>query len=91
MFFSGLSCQRSFPHFEPQPTSASLGNPPVMRSLVSGLAVGTAQTLSWCYSCVPPPPMPAAARARAFSFVRTLIVLFIYSINTESTYLMVWI
>ena len=75
MFFLGLSCQRPFPHFEPQPTSASLGNPPALRCLVSGLAVGMAQTLSWCYFFVPSPPMSTAARARAFSFVRTLTVL----------------
>ena len=43
--------------------------------------MGTAHTLILPYSYVFLPPLSTSARARAFSFVRTLIVLFIYSID----------
>ena len=40
--------------------------------LVSGPAVGAAQTLIWSYSCVFLPPMSTAVRTSAFSFVGAL-------------------
>ena len=46
--------------------------------LVSGLAVGAAQVLTWSCSSVFLPPMPTAIRASAFSFVDALNGLFYF-------------
>ena len=40
--------------------------------LISGPAVGEAQTLIWSYSCVFVPPMSTAIRTSMFSFVGAL-------------------
>ena len=47
----------------------SLGCPPTLYWLLSGLALGAAQILIWSYSSVFLPPMSTAIRASAFSFV----------------------
>ena len=41
--------------------------------LISGLAVGAAQFLTWSFSCVFLPPMSTAIRTSVFSFVGALI------------------
>ena len=43
--------------------------------LVSGPAVGAAQTLIWSYSCMFLPPMSTVVRTSGFSFVEALSVL----------------
>ena len=70
MFFLSHCCQSPFPRWESQSTS-----PPWMPSnnvLISGPAVGAAQSLIWSYPCVFLPPMSAAIRTSAFSFVGVL-------------------
>ena len=58
--------------------------------LVSGPSVGTAHTVVLPCSYVFLPPLSTPAGAGVFSFLRTLTVLFIYSIDTESASI-VWI
>ena len=53
---------------------------PSNTGLVSGPAVGAAQTLIWLFSCMFLPPMSTGVRTRAFSFMGTLCP-FIYSID----------
>ena len=50
--------------------------------LISGPAVGAAQSLNWSCSCVFLPPMSTAVRNGAFSFVGALTVL-LYILNTQ--------
>ena len=51
--------------------------------LISGPAVGAAQTLIWSYSCVFLPPISTAVRASPFSFVGALNGL-LYNPQTQS-------
>ena len=51
---------------------------PPYTALVSGPAVGTAQTLIWSYTCVFLLPISTDIRSSAFSFMGALSVLFIF-------------
>jgi len=62
---------------------ARLPRMPSNTVLVSGPAVGAAQTLIWSYTCVFLPPMSIAIRTRAFSFVGARNVL-LYIPQTQS-------
>ena len=83
-------------HFRQDPSPAGIHSPPHLfrmscnTVLVSGPAVGAAQILTWCYSCVFLPPMSTAIRASAFSYVGALSVLS-YILKTESAQLIVCI
>ena len=61
-----LTGSHSPPHLPRMPTNTAL---------VSGPAVGAAQTLIWSYFSVFLPPMSTAVRTSAFSFVGALNVL----------------
>ena len=50
--------------------------------LVSGSAVGAAQTLIWSCSCVFSPPVSPAVRTSAYSLVRILSHPFVYSTDS---------
>ena len=76
MFFSGLSCHCPFTHCE-------AGNSHLPRKLfntglVSGLAVGIAQTLIWPYSCVFLPPVSTGNCFLYINFVSYNFTEFIY-------------
>ena len=70
MFFLSHCCQSPFPHWESQSTSAP--RMPSDTVLISGPAVGAAQTLIWSCSSVFLPPMSTAIRTNAPSFVGAL-------------------
>ena len=70
MFFLSHCCQSPFSHWSHSPPHF-----PRMSSntvLISGPAVGAAQSLIWTYSCVFLLPMSTAIRTSAFSFVEAL-------------------
>ena len=81
MFFLDLSCQSILAltgiHSPPH-----LPSMPSNSALASRPAVGAAQTLTWPHSCMFLPPKSTAART---------LRLFIYSTDTESAELVVWI
>ena len=73
MFFLSHCCQslsRTENHSPLRPPRV-----PSKTALVSGPAVGAAQTLIWSYSCMFLPPMSTAVRTSGFSFVGALSVL----------------
>ena len=64
----------------------SLGCPPTLYWLLSGLALGAAQILIWSYSSVFLPPMSTAIRTSVFSFVGALNTFYIFQIQRLSSW-----
>ena len=88
MFFLSQCCQNlslagnhSPPHLPRKPSNTVL---------ISGPAVGAAQTLIWSSSCVFLPPVNTAVRTRVFSLAGALRGLS-YIPQTQSAQLIVWI
>ena len=64
--FPSLGVTHSPPHLPRMPSNSLL---------ISGAAVGAAQSLIWSYSCMFLPPVSTVIRTSAFSFVKALKVL----------------